>query len=116
MYGKKHTQAAKDKMSKAAIGRKHTNKTKKKMSINAKNRTKHPRAKKINIYNQKNKLMFNCCGNFKPFCSENNLPYESLKKTYRKNTKLSFELRCGCSRAFIDKYNRYDGWYARVIV
>jgi len=105
----------KEKISIAQKGKIFSEEHKKNLSI-ARTGENNANAIKINIYNKKDEVIFNCNGGFKPFCSMNNLPYESFKKTYQKNTKLLFNLSGGRSRAFIDKYSQYSGWYARVII
>jgi len=97
----------KRKMSIAGIGRKHSDETKRKISIT--------HALNINIYDNKDKLIFNCSYGFKLFCIMNNLPFESFKKSYQNSTKLLFNRIGGRSRAFIERYKQYDGWYAKVV-
>ena len=49
---------------------------------------KNSQAIKINIYNSNNELMFECHGNFKKMCEDNELPFNALKKSYKYNTRL----------------------------
>lgn len=63
-------------------------------------------AKKINIYNSLDELQFECYGNFKSICNENNLPRGALHRTYLQNSKIQMTNRTG-------KNTLYIGWYAR---
>lgn len=74
-------------------------------------------AKRINIYNNKNDLMFECYGNFKYVCKENNLPWSALANSYRNNGKqIYMKLR----NNDIARYTKtgeilFRGWYAKII-
>ncbi|MCD6434824.1 MAG: hypothetical protein J7L15_00305 [Clostridiales bacterium] len=81
--------------------------------------SKNARAKKINIYDKNDNLMFTTYGNFKRVCKENNLPYDSLKRTYQNDKRLYMNMRdCDLTRTlnkYKDWYDNYLGWYAKVI-
>jgi hypothetical protein len=87
----------------------------KKYTVESMSGENSPSPKKINIFDNKDKLMYYSHGNFKKICTMNNLPFAALKISYQKNIVLSFNQRGGCTRAYIDKYEQYNGWYARVV-
>jgi len=125
----KRSQRIKDKISKSNKGKKRTEETKRKLSVIRKNISDETRekfrkanigsnsntAKRINIYNENNIIMFECYGNFKKICEENNLPFNSFKSSYLKNNKLGS--RTENRNLLIKKgYERYINWYARIIL
>ena len=62
-------------------------------------------AKCINIYDNFNILRFECYGNFRKICNNNNLPFKQLQISYINN---SFVIN-------VRKYASYLGWYARIV-
>lgn len=76
----------------------------------------NPSASIINIYNENNELMFECNGNFKKVCEQNNLPLSTLKKSYRNNGHKILENRPrGMSLLYWNKYKHFSGWCATKI-
>ena len=64
----------------------------------------HGSAKTIQIFNKENVIMFECNGNFKKVCVENDLPFSALKSSYQnKGTSIS-------SKKFIE----FTNWYALI--
>lgn len=59
-------------------------------------------SKRINIYNNDDEIIFECFGNFKETCIENNLPFTSLRYSYMNNSKKI-------------KTSNYFNWYAKII-
>ena len=98
--GKKHSDKAKLKMSKAHKGK----------QVGSEN----PYAVKINIYNDKDELVFECNGDIEKICKENRLPINSIRNTYTNNTKL-FESTYGLVMAKRRGDERFKGWYARKV-
>jgi len=76
--------------------------------------SKNATAKKINIYNVEDELMFECHGNFKKICIDNDLPFASLKTSYQNNNIKLFGSEKGYSKKLIEKYKNFSGWYARI--
>lgn len=70
-------------------------------------------AKKINIYNAKNELMFECHGNFKEICTENNLPHNALRNSYSNNNRKIYTTNFSLMRALNKGWEFYAGWYAK---
>ena len=68
----------------------------------------NPKAKRINIYNEKEERMFECHGNFKDICLENNLPCKSLHNSYRNNSRRLYLTCLPNNKEFIP----FTGWYA----
>lgn len=79
------------------------------------NGSDNPNAKRINIYDKECKLIFECNGDFKKICKDNNLPFVSLYRSYKNNGKLIYNTERGIKdatkRGFID----YIGWYAKIV-
>lgn len=79
---------------------------------------KNGKALKINIYDECDNIIFKCHGNFKSTCKDNNLPYDSLKKSYQssKIKRLYTNMRdCDLTRTlskYKDWFDNYKGWYA----
>jgi len=76
--------------------------------------SKNPRAKRINIYNELDELMFECHGNFDIICSQNNLPSNLLRKSYKENKSISKPNKY-TNKSKIEKLTKYVGWYAKEI-
>jgi predicted transcriptional regulator len=68
-------------------------------------------AKKINIYDNNDNVIFECHGNFKDICKENDLPFKSLRNSYVNDGKKLYVK----SKPSIKKYIIYSGWYAKEI-
>ena len=49
---------------------------------------KNQNSKRYNIFNKLGQLMFECFGNFKQICQENNLPENALRRSSRENKKV----------------------------
>ncbi len=73
---------------------------------------KNPNSKIIKIMNDKNELVFYCRGNFKKTCTENDLPFISLCRSYRNNGKRIYNTKRGKVEALKKKKERFIGWYA----
>ena len=69
---------------------------------------KNSMAKRINIYNQNEELVFQCFGNFKEICINNDLPFKSLSNSYRNNNKL-YQNSLPTNKKFIP----FTGWFAK---
>ncbi len=106
--GRKRSKETCKKLSEIAKARKLTEETKSKIS-KATSGSSNPNAKTINIYNEKEELIFECKGNFKETCDEENLPFWALAKTYLNNTKYN------PTRRILKKYKHCLGWYARIV-
>lgn len=74
--------------------------------------SRNPKAKKINIFNEKDELMFECHGNFKEICTENNMPFKSLSNSYRNNSRKLYMVCLPNKKEFIS----FTGWYAKEII
>lgn len=75
------------------------------------NHEKNGNAKRIGIFNEKDEILFECFGNFKKTCDENNLPLKSLRRSYRENKKLYMDNR-SYGNAKKKGNHIYKGWYA----
>ena len=60
------------------------------------------------LINEKDELMFECHGNFKDICLENNLPCKSLHNSYRNNSRRLYLTCLPNNKEFIP----FTGWYA----
>lgn len=49
--------------------------------------------------------------NFADFCEENDLPMNSLRKSYQSNGEYRFGFNRGMNKKYYDKYKKYEGWY-----
>lgn len=65
-------------------------------------------AKNILIYNDSDELIYNCFSNFKKTCKKYKLPYNALRESFRKNSKIEFSNYSKISQPFV-------GWYAKEI-
>lgn len=72
----------------------------------------NPLAKKINIYDSVNVLRFECNGNFKKICKENNLPFSFLTRCYQGNLP---RFKRGKHLKYFERFESFEGWYARKI-
>lgn len=78
----------------------------------------NPSAKNIIIYDDTDIPMYNCHGNFKQTCIDNNLPFEFLTKSYQNNIKIKFTKSgkgATYNKAVKSGKIKYDGWYAKVV-
>jgi hypothetical protein len=75
---------------------------------------KNPNAKKISIYNQNDEKIYECLGNFKTICLENNLPTASLARSYRKNGQRIYNSTRGFKEAEKLNNTKFIGWYAKI--
>ncbi len=73
------------------------------------------KAKHIGIFNPEDELMFECEGNFKVVCEDNNLPHNSLRKSHTKEGEKIFGTARGLSTAKSKDWEQYIGWYAKEI-
>jgi len=91
-YGKKHTKKSLEKISEASSGE------------------NNPRARHIVIYDNDNNIIYNCKGTFHKLCKENKLPNKYLLDSIKNNDRINLSLK----RINVqEKYNQFDGWYAR---
>jgi hypothetical protein len=72
----------------------------------------NPNSKNIKIYNSDNELVFNCNGNFKKICKENNLPFISLYRSYRNGGEIIYSTERGKKEALRRNMSKFVGWYA----
>lgn len=74
----------------------------------------NPRASRINIYNDNDSLMFECVGDFEKVCTDNNLPKESLGKSYRNGGKKLYQSLPAykVEQMTSDGRIQFVGWYA----
>ena len=74
---------------------------------------KNQNSKKYNIFNKVGQLVFECFGNFKKVCQENNLPENALRKSSRENKKV-YQNAKASQITRLKKAGLYDfeGWYA----
>lgn len=75
------------------------------------------RSKYIEIYDKTDKLIYSIHGSFEKYCKENNLPFESFKRSYQKNGKPLYtgKLRKPTIDRIIKNGNiKFKGWYALV--
>lgn len=96
---------------------KFSNESKEKMKISAKNRGTINRKKHIIIYDSHGKIKFECNGNFKQICLDNNLPFTALKASYQ-NKCIPIYLNCIESVQKMAKnkgWESYFGWFAQEI-
>jgi len=128
--GKIITQRQKDKISKTLTGYKHSDETKKKMSMSNKGKTKSKEHKKkignsvsgssngngklIDIYDSKGKLLFECNGNFKKTCIENNLPEAALTLSYHRNGEPIWQLKRLKTSAKRNNQEQFIGYYSKI--
>lgn len=110
MFGKKHSEETKHKMSLDRKGRKI-----KDTSNWNKSGLNNGQAKIIHIFNEKDELMFISNGQFKQICKENGLPYCSLGKSYNKNGERIFMSSAGEAQAVKNNNIRFKGWYAKIV-
>lgn len=73
----------------------------------------NPNAKKINIYNNAGELVFECYGNLRQTCNENNLPFNALFKSQKSNGSRIYQ-NLGSNETRLEKsgFLKYVGWYA----
>jgi group I intron endonuclease len=74
------------------------------------------KAKHISIYNSDDAIMFECEGNFKVICDDNNLPHNSLRNSHVNNGERIFQTKRGLSTAKRRHWELYVGWYAKEMV
>lgn len=68
-------------------------------SVNAKQN--NSQAKHFLILNEKDEIMFVCYSNFKQTCIDNNLPYNSLRRTKEKNSRIKYNSKVKNIKNFI---------------
>lgn len=74
------------------------------------------RAKKINIYNSNNKVIFECHGNLRKICSENNLPFMAFFKSQKAGGTLLYQnMYSNKKRLKESGMIIYQGWYAKEV-
>jgi len=79
----------------------------------------NPKALKINIYDEYDNLLFECNGNLKQICSDNGLPFSTIRASYLNNKKVYEDVtNKGGAIAQLTKkgFYKFKGWYAVKIV
>jgi hypothetical protein len=79
------------------------------------NGSDNPNAKKINIYDKNGELTFECHGDFKKICKNNNLPFISLYRSYKNNGELIYNTKRGIKDATKRVFINYIGWFAKIV-
>lgn len=67
--------------------------------------------KNIKIFNKDGKLEYETNDTFSIFCKNHNLPYEALRRSYMKKTKL-YQNNRAISKAKQSGFEKFVGWYA----
>ncbi len=67
---------------------------------------------RIDIYDEQGNLQFETYRNFKKTCKLNNLPYQSLIKSYKNNGAPIYSNVKSLSAAKRAGFEKYAGWYA----
>lgn len=70
------------------------------------------KAKIIHIYDNNNNLKYKCNGNLKKICTENNLPYTSLRKSHINGGEPLFNSKRSKNEAEKRGWLRFQNWYA----
>jgi group I intron endonuclease len=70
------------------------------------------KAKKINIYDENNNLKYECNGNFKKVCIENNLPHNALRKSHNSKGLPIIQTNRSLLMAKEKGWTNFIGWYA----
>lgn len=74
---------------------------------------KNQNSKRYNIFNKLGQLMFECFGNFKQICQENNLPENALRRSSRENKKVYQNAKASqITKLKKDGLYDFEGWYA----
>jgi group I intron endonuclease len=114
--GKKHTESRNRKVSQKLMGHSVDERTREAVSAAGKLRTgsNNPRALRINIYNADGSLVYECHGNLKKVCSDNDLPFPPLKGSYMNSGKPIF--MSGTPKNLRNlEHIKYKGWFARIV-
>jgi len=113
----KRSEVTKRKISKSLKGIKKTEEHKKNLSLNHANvnGSKNPAAREIQIFDKEGNLMFECYGNFKTVCNNNNLPRNALQKSYLNNgAKIFTSERPQTLKVYENNGNtKFRFWYAK---
>lgn len=72
----------------------------------------NPNSKLIKIYDNNDNLIFECDGNFKQTCKDNNLPFISLYRSYKNNGSKIYNTKRGEKEAHKKGNYRFIGWFA----
>jgi hypothetical protein len=72
---------------------------------------KNPSSIIIEIFNKEDELVFTCNGNFDKICSENELPFRSLRRSYYDNGKRIYVSKL-CKKSVSEANSNFIGWYA----
>ncbi len=78
--------------------------------------SKNHKAKRINIYNSNGELQFECFGNLRKVCSENNLPFKAIFNSQKAGGTLLYQ-NMYSNKKRIEESGMiiYQGWYAKEI-
>lgn len=76
---------------------------------------KNPQAKYIVIYDAEGLMKHQCRGNFEEVCSQNNLPFASLRSSYASGGKPIYQHQRSLTDAKRSGTERYIGWFATAI-
>jgi len=79
---------------------------------NSINGDKNPNAKTIHIFDSCDVLMYICVGDFKKVCTENDLPFISLKRSYMNDGVKIYNTKRGKTESIKKGNVMYIGWYA----
>jgi len=74
------------------------------------------RAKKIKIYNAKDDIVFECHGNLRSICNENNLPFNAFFKSQKANGEPIYQKLYSNKKRLEEKdWLQYQFWYAKEV-
>jgi hypothetical protein len=74
-----------------------------------------PRAITIEIYNEKDQLVKIAKGNIGKVCKELGISYNAIRKSFTNNTKIIYKKKPGMNDRFLEKYSKFNGWYAKKV-